>query len=62
MWDFYEIVTVNLIDLNNYVIHIDLCDINNGGCEHVCTNTRSGVSCSCSDGYQLMNKQDCTGK
>lgn len=38
------------------------CELNNGGCEHVCTNIQSGVSCSCTDGYQLINNQNCTGK
>ena len=38
------------------------CKVSNGGCEHVCTNTQSGVSCSCNDGYQLTeNHQNCTG-
>ena len=38
------------------------CEVNNGGCEHVCTNTQSGVSCSCNDGYQLVNNQNCRGE
>ena len=43
-------------------IHVDLCKDKNGGCEHVCTNTQRGVSCSCNDGYQLVNNQNCTGE
>ena len=43
-------------------VHVDLCKVNNGGCEHVCTNTQSGVSCSCNDGYLLANNQNCTGE
>ena len=38
------------------------CEVNNGGCEHVCTSTKSGVTCSCNDGYQLTgNYRNCKG-
>ncbi|XP_071786631.1 uncharacterized protein [Asterias amurensis] len=31
------------------------CGYENGGCQHVCTNTDQGVVCSCRDGYKLAN-------
>ena len=39
------------------------CNINNGGCDHVCTNTPGSFQCSCRDGYRLAsNGQTCTGR
>ena len=38
------------------------CQDYNGGCDQVCNETETGVKCSCYDGYQLMNAQNCTGK
>lgn len=29
------------------------CEVNNGGCEHICTNTDGSYECSCYDGYAL---------
>ena len=29
------------------------CDLNNGGCEQICTSIRSIIECSCNDGYLL---------
>ena len=41
---------------------IDECEINNGGCEHNCTNIIASFVCSCRDGYNLtMNGLNCTG-
>jgi len=38
------------------------CEVSNGGCEHICTNTENGATCSCNDGYQLTgNYRNCTG-
>ena len=38
------------------------CGHNNGGCQDICTETQTGVNCSCSDGYRLVNGQFCEGK
>ena len=44
------------------VIVIELtCQNENGGCDHECTDTEIGVNCSCYDGYQLINNQNCSG-
>ncbi len=50
--------------LYNFVLPIDVneCFINNGRCEHSCTNTDGNFSCSCKTGYSLEgNGFNCTG-
>ena len=50
-------------------VDINECLVNNGGCEHNCTNleginntTGLGYQCECNDGYQLASdNHDCTG-
>jgi len=37
------------------------CHHNNGGCEHICTNTPTVARCSCRNGYQLVNGKSCKG-
>ena len=42
---------------------VNECQINNGGCEQVCTNTESSYECSCNSGYQLAGDGiNCNGK
>lgn len=42
---------------------IDECAVNNGHCEHNCTNEAGGYSCRCASGYQLdQDGHNCTGK
>ncbi|XP_071787755.1 uncharacterized protein [Asterias amurensis] len=37
------------------------CGYENGGCQHVCTNTDKGAVCSCRDGFKLAdNEKRCT--
>lgn len=47
----------------SYSIDIDRCSINNGNCQHICTNehgNQSSYRCSCKNGYVLAeNKHDC---
>ena len=38
------------------------CQTNNGGCDHICTNTSTGVQCSCRNGYWLISGQICRGE
>ena len=33
---------------------IQECAIDNGGCDHTCTNVAGSYSCSCNPGYQLQ--------
>lgn len=42
---------------------IDECEINNGGCEHICKNQLGSFSCSCPTGLQLSsNGKTCVGE
>lgn len=38
---------------------IDECREKNGGCEHLCVNTREGYHCQCRNGYRLTRKFNC---
>ena len=41
---------------------VETCQLNNGGCDHICTDTLSGIICSCHHGYWLFGDQFCVGK
>ncbi|KAH8382433.1 hypothetical protein KR009_003504, partial [Drosophila setifemur] len=44
-----------------FVIDVDECSINNGGCQHRCKNTYGSYQCSCRNGYTLSeNGHNCT--
>ena len=32
------------------------------GCEQECNNTEGGYQCSCTDGFNLVDQHNCTGK
>ena len=39
------------------------CLVDNGGCDHTCTNVNGTYECSCDAGYVLAdNEEDCEGK
>ena len=39
------------------------CDVDNGGCDHYCTETINNYTCSCYPGYTLQaDGKTCTGK
>ena len=45
------------------IIDIDECDDDNGGCDHVCTNTAGSYECSCNSGYSLdLDNKGCSRK
>ena len=52
----------------NLVVYFSLTDnneclVNNGDCEHTCTNSEGNFSCSCNTGYSLDdNERNCTGE
>lgn len=49
-------------DLSLLYIDINECSVNNGGCDHSCTNVPGSYSCSCNSGYTLnSNQHGCTG-
>ncbi|XP_002073258.3 dorsal-ventral patterning protein tolloid [Drosophila willistoni] len=44
-----------------FIIDVDECAINNGGCQHRCQNTYGSYKCSCRNGYTLHdNGHNCT--
>ena len=43
------------------VLDINECETDNGGCEHICTNTQSSFYCSCQNGYELLHHLFCSG-
>ena len=44
-------------------IDINECDDDNGGCDHVCTNTAGSYECSCNSGYSLaLDNKGCSRK
>lgn len=45
------------------VIDVDECEVLDGGCHQVCTNTEGSRNCSCDDGFELMTDGiTCQGK
>jgi len=59
--------TCKLIHTLTYVtyIHADIdeCAVDNGHCEHVCTNAVGSYQCSCRRGHFLaVNGRNCVGK
>ena len=44
-----------------FVVDINECETDNGGCEHICTNTQSSFYCSCQNGYELLHHLFCSG-
>ena len=54
----YSIQSVNVF----LIPDIDECSMNNGGCQHNCTNTFGNFTCSCSVGYELLeDNMTCQG-
>ena len=42
-----------------FIVHADQCDINNGGCDHICANGQ----CQCFTGYRLgSDGRSCNGE
>ncbi|XP_034480924.1 uncharacterized protein LOC117786685 [Drosophila innubila] len=49
-----------LIGVDGDCVDIDECQVNNGGCSHLCENTKGSFKCNCPQGYQLAtNTHDC---
>ncbi len=44
-----------------FLIDINECDFDNGGCDHNCTNLVGSYFCNCSNGYYLTNGSICQG-
>ena len=44
------------------LLDVNECTMNNGGCEHICTNTLGSFECSCDSGFVLDdNNLSCNG-
>lgn len=41
--------------LDTLLSDINECQLNNGGCQHVCTNNPGSYSCSCPQGYRISS-------
>ena len=39
----------------HYILDINECDTDNGGCEQICTNTVPFYNCSCYSGFKLVH-------
>ena len=44
-----------------FFIDINECNVENAGCEQICTNQEPFFSCSCHTGYSLYNEKFCSG-
>ena len=43
--------------------YLETCGLNNGGCDRVCSDTPTGVRCSCPDGFELqIDGRTCRGQ
>lgn len=53
-------IRTELVELFFSISDKDECVINNGGCQHICTNTIGSYKCSCHNGFVLHdNRHDC---
>ena len=50
----YNFSIVYLIILLNFSLDLNECDVKNGGCNQICTNTYGNFVCSCQEGYLLQ--------
>ena len=49
--------------IRNSPTDMDECGTNNGGCQHMCTNTPGSFECRCNSGFTLeSNLLDCAGE
>ena len=46
-----------------FLLDINECDANNGGCDQTCVNNYGSFECKCNDGFVLEDdKKSCSGK
>ena len=46
-----------------FCIIVNECEVDNGGCEHLCMDQPKSFSCGCRSGYTLdSNGRNCTGE
>ena len=51
----YSLINHNITPLTANYEDLNECKTDNGGCEHICTNTEGSFQCSCNDGYTLQS-------
>ena len=57
-----KVACILLINVYFNYIDINECAVNDGGCEHDCTNHDGSYYCDCSPGYSLgEDKHSCLG-
>ena len=44
-----HVISIHII----YILDVNECATNNGGCSQICTNTDGSFVCSCNPGYTL---------
>ena len=44
---------VNMRKPSFLVIDVDECFLNNGGCDHICTNNEGSYNCECRKGFNM---------
>ena len=49
----YSYICIYINYTCSHKIDANECDVDNGGCQHTCTNSNGSYSCSCNDGYTL---------
>ena len=61
-FSFKDLYSYMYICVNQIMIATELtCQWRNGGCDHACSDTETGVNCTCYDGYKPINNQTCSG-
>ena len=52
----------NKIEFQHYIVDLNECDTDNGGCEHICINKLGSFECACKTGHQLASDgRSCDG-
>ena len=47
----------------SFLIDVNECATNNGGCDQICNNTKGSYECNCRSGFLLSSdKHKCNGK
>ena len=55
--------TTQFNKINVYVVDINECKVDNGGCDHVCQDFDGGHWCKCDAGFKLMKDgKSCEGE
>ena len=54
------VVIIESFILLLFILDINECAVDNGGCDEVCINTNGSYSCQCDSGLKLLsNKKSC---